>query len=283
MCLVLVLALSAGLSLNAQTTWYSPGTRLGIDEINVDDVVFIYSMCYVDGSPSSDYSRFIVNDGNSAKAGVGKPATLHTQNNGYVWKVRSKEPVSRTVTEGTSSEQVTYTGVQLTFSRNAGSENTTYYWGIGGATNNEALSDARKMVVTQWKSDPYVSGSEKSGTDVWLEAEDGSIISQDALSENDKVYLVSALTGKSVNTANGSYQSGNANGYPVAFYSVTTSDTAPTDPFSIHVSAAPDNSTGTTIPETGGIGTTIFYVAGGLLVLGAVILLITKKRMSSAK
>ena len=43
------------------------------------------------------------------------------------------------------------------------------------------------------------------------------------------------------------------------------------------------NSTGTTIPETGGIGTTIFYVAGGLLVLGAVILLITKKRMSSAK
>lgn len=44
-----------------------------------------------------------------------------------------------------------------------------------------------------------------------------------------------------------------------------------------------ENSTGTTIPETGGIGTTIFYVAGGLLVLGAVILLITKKRMSSAK
>ena len=42
LCLVLVLALSAGLSLNAQTTWYSPGTRLGIDEINAGDVVFIY-------------------------------------------------------------------------------------------------------------------------------------------------------------------------------------------------------------------------------------------------
>ena len=247
LCLVLVLALSVGLSLNAQTTWYSPGTRLGIDQINVDDCVFIYSMCYVYGSASSDYSRFIVNDGNSAKAGVGKPATLHTQNNGYVWKVRSKEPVSRTVTEGTSSEQVTYTGVQLTFSRNAGSETTTYYWGIGGVTNNEAAGDAQKMVVTQWTKDPYVSGTSKSGADVSLEAEDGTIISQDALSESDKVYLVSALTGKSVNTANGNYQSGNANGYPVAFYSVTTSDVAPADPLGIHVSAAPDSSTGTTV------------------------------------
>lgn len=203
-------------------------------------------MCYVYGSASSDYSRFIVNVSNNAQAGAGKPATLHTQNIGYVWKVRSKEEVTRTATEG-SGGQVTYTGVQLTFSRNAGSENTTYYWGIGGATNNEALSDARKMVVTQWKSDPYVSGSEKSGTDVWLEAEDGSIISQDALSENDKVYLVSALTGKSVNTSTGSYQSGNANGYPVAFYSVDESQEAPADPFGIHISATPDSSTGTTV------------------------------------
>ena len=251
LCLVLVLALSAGLSLNAQTTWYSPGRRLGIDEINAGDVVFIYSMCYVNGNASSDHSRFIVNDGNSAKAGVGKPATLHTQNIGYVWKVRSKENVQRTVTEGTSSEAVTYTGVQLTFSRNAGSEGTTYYWGIGGATNNETLSDARKMVVTQWTKDPYVSGAEKSGTDVYLEDVNGNIISQDALTSDDKVYLVSALTGKSVNTANGNYQSGNANGYPVAFYSVTTSDTAPADPLSIHISAAPDNSTGTTIWSEG--------------------------------
>ena len=233
LCLVLVLALSAGLSLNAQTTWYSPGTRLGIDDINAGDVVFIYSMCYVNGNASSDYSRFIVNVSNNAQAGAGKPATLHTQNIGYVWKVRSKETVG--------------TGVQLTFSRNAGSENTTYYWGIGGVTSNTSAGDPQKMVVTQWTKDPYVSGTSKSSTDVWLEDENGSIISQDALSESDKVYLVSALTGKSVNTSTGIYQSGNANGYPVAFYSVTTSDTAPADPLSIHVSAAPVSDTGSTI------------------------------------
>lgn len=208
-------------------------------------------MCYVDGNASSDYSRFIVNDGNNARAGVGKPATLRTPNIGYVWKVRSKETVERTETVGTGSDVVTYTGVQLTFSRNAGSETTTYYWGIGSVTNNTTAGDAQKMVVTQWMSDPYVSGATKSGTDVYLEDVNGNIISQDALTSDDKVYLVSALTGKSVNTANGNYQSGNANGYPVAFYSVTTSDTAPADPLGIHISAAPDSSTGTTIWNEG--------------------------------
>lgn len=40
------------------------------------------------------------------------------------------------------------------------------------------------------------------------------------------------------------------------------------------------NQSGATLPETGGIGTTIFYLVGGLLVVGAGILLITRKRMS---
>lgn len=41
------------------------------------------------------------------------------------------------------------------------------------------------------------------------------------------------------------------------------------------------NLTGVLLPSTGGIGTTIFYVIGGLLVLAAVVLLITKKRMGN--
>lgn len=40
------------------------------------------------------------------------------------------------------------------------------------------------------------------------------------------------------------------------------------------------NNKGTLLPSTGGIGTTIFYVVGGILVVGAAILLVTKKRMS---
>ena len=41
------------------------------------------------------------------------------------------------------------------------------------------------------------------------------------------------------------------------------------------------NKSGSTLPTTGGMGTTIFYVVGSILVLGAAILLITKKRMSA--
>lgn len=41
------------------------------------------------------------------------------------------------------------------------------------------------------------------------------------------------------------------------------------------------NNAGIELPETGGIGTTIFYVAGGILVLAAVVLLVTRKRMNA--
>ena len=42
-----------------------------------------------------------------------------------------------------------------------------------------------------------------------------------------------------------------------------------------------ENKAGATLPTTGGIGTTIFYVVGAVLALGAVVLLITKKRMAA--
>ena len=42
------------------------------------------------------------------------------------------------------------------------------------------------------------------------------------------------------------------------------------------------NNSGATLPETGGIGTTLFYVIGALLVVGAGVLLVTKKRMGKA-
>lgn len=41
------------------------------------------------------------------------------------------------------------------------------------------------------------------------------------------------------------------------------------------------NKSGSMLPETGGMGTTLFYVLGGVLVLAAVVLLVTKKRMRS--
>jgi len=63
------------------------------------------------------------------------------------------------------------------------------------------------------------------------------------------------------------------------------------NPSYVNVNVSADNSlkvdvlnqTGDELPSTGGIGTTIFYIVGGVLLAGAVVLLITKKRMSAAK
>ena len=44
-----------------------------------------------------------------------------------------------------------------------------------------------------------------------------------------------------------------------------------------------ENKSGAELPSTGGIGTTVFYVVGGALVLIAVVLLVTRKKMNATK
>lgn len=48
------------------------------------------------------------------------------------------------------------------------------------------------------------------------------------------------------------------------------------------VKAIVENKGGGTLPSTGGMGTTALYIAGGILVLAAIVLLVTKKRMTNA-
>lgn len=47
------------------------------------------------------------------------------------------------------------------------------------------------------------------------------------------------------------------------------------------VSVQVANNKGSTLPSTGGIGTTLFYVIGGVLMAVAAVLLVTKKRMNN--
>ena len=49
------------------------------------------------------------------------------------------------------------------------------------------------------------------------------------------------------------------------------------------VTAKVENQAGTILPSTGGMGTTVFYVLGAVLVVGAGVLLVTKKRMSRSE
>ena len=68
-------------------------------------------------------------------------------------------------------------------------------------------------------------------------------------------------------------------------YNIATEDTMvtvsanSTSTATATATAEVENNTGTELPSTGGMGTTLFYTIGGLLVVAAGVLLVTKKRM----
>lgn len=72
------------------------------------------------------------------------------------------------------------------------------------------------------------------------------------------------------------------NGDPTWTYSDGTSTDVDPDSPVLHTLVV-ENTKASNLPSTGGIGTTIFYIAGGTLLAGGIILLVTKKRMSADK
>jgi len=67
----------------------------------------------------------------------------------------------------------------------------------------------------------------------------------------------------------------------------TTGETKPTPTVTVGTSAASEelstnvvNTSGSLLPSTGGIGTTIFYVIGGILMVGAGVILVSRRRRS---
>ena len=79
-----------------------------------------------------------------------------------------------------------------------------------------------------------------------------------------------------------------AQGNVTDVYTTTTVTPAPNTDADINVTNVPVyefnpivNQQGTELPSTGGIGTTIFYVVGAILVIGAGVILITRRRMDA--
>ena len=67
---------------------------------------------------------------------------------------------------------------------------------------------------------------------------------------------------------------------PDGYNMLTARESASTDNANNAAIANVINNKGSELPSTGGIGTTIFYVIGGILVIGAGVLLVVKKRMA---
>lgn len=70
-------------------------------------------------------------------------------------------------------------------------------------------------------------------------------------------------------------------GYNLLDHPVEVKITGPDTETTASITMGVANNTGAQLPDTGGMGTTMFYVLGSIMLLGAAVLLITKKRISA--
>lgn len=161
-------------------------------------------------------------------------------------------------------------------------KNPNYDSTVEGSEEYIPLKGAGFTLYKKNASGPYEAvGSELKGEDMttftWSGLDDGDYKLVETTTPSgyntipDIEFTISAghVDGDSpyLNTLSGNVTSGTA-----TFTAVVNDGSLSTDVV---------NNSGTQLPSTGGIGTTIFYVLGSVLVIGAAVLLVTKKRMST--
>ena len=133
-----------------------------------------------------------------------------------------------------------------------------------------------------------------------LTAPDGFIKMQDVVTvtitaDITEEYEVKQEVNNAGETVKVTYKTNKLNGYSVAFsdgkssastnYTITLSESSAKAIQADRVAPSSDfelkNTKGVELPSTGGMGTTLFYIIGAVLVLGAGILLVTRRRMSA--
>ncbi|MCH3972549.1 MAG: isopeptide-forming domain-containing fimbrial protein [Oscillospiraceae bacterium] len=160
----------------------------------------------------------------------------------------------------------------------------TLYKIVGESKNYALVTDGK---VTGWTTEAAKATSLTSGSDGMFKVaglDDGTYYLNETKAPEgynkltSDVKLVITAT-----TANGqNWTDGNASSALTAL-KISVNEAAATDGNvgTGVVSATIANNSGSTLPTTGGMGTTIFYVLGGCLMAVAAILLITKKRMAN--
>ena len=148
--------------------------------------------------------------------------------------------------------------------------------------NNQPLNGAGFTLYKKNTAGQYVAvGSELKGDDMttftWERLDDGDYKLSETTTPTGKNTIADILFTIDANHVTESDSptleslSGDVTSGEAEFTAVTTAGSLTTDVI---------NQSGSTLPSTGGIGTTIFYVLGGLLVAGAGIVLVARKKAS---
>lgn len=206
----------------------------------------------------------------------------------------------KTVVDKTITITYTATVTSDALNQNAATNTATLDYGHNGYTNTTTEKTTEvynaKFTVTKTDNDNQplagagfvISKTDagktvyyaKNGNDVsWVEdvAEAAVLTTTDA--ENGNVLTFTGL-------ADGTYtltETVVPDGYTKADDTTFTVNAGDYTQSNLVKAATVVNNPGSLMPSTGGIGTTIFYVVGSVLLIGAAVLLITKKRMGTAK
>lgn len=268
---------------------------------------------------NSDIADMTVKFGDTAITVPDDNVTLQYVNNGYVlsfdmtkfkaYKGNTVTVTYKAVVNDAAVCEITENKVRLKYSNNpdGGYDYTPYiekqvYTSeiavdkFDGKTN-EKLSGA-KFVLVKKSGDTesyykYTAATATSDATVsWYTLETGEKL-EDAVNAGKITEVVTDTSGAAdfKGVKDGTYylrETASPNGYnmladDVECEVVHTTDTSVNKPIGISLVKEVANTTGTILPGTGGIGTTVFYLTGGLLVVGAVVFLITKRRMAQSE
>lgn len=215
---------------------------------------------------------------NAVVGGVGNAntMTLEYSNNPY----NCAEPGGD---HGTSVEEKTYT---YTFAMNGlkvdGSDNRTplanAYFVLQRTSDDKYATVDGSGKVNGWVDDKPATGNIKSGADGHFTLT-GLATGEYKLIETAAPQGYNLLADPIAIKIEAGLVAGDVTSLTVTMNGSPITASAETGVFEPTVA----NNSGAVLPSTGGIGTTIFYTMGGLLAVGAAVLLVTKKRVHDAE
>ena len=180
---------------------------------------------------------------------------------------------------------VTYTGVLNENAKISGETNTNTTWLTHGTTGNLKTDEKEAKVTTYQLTVKKNDGTNPLAGATFSLYTDSTCSTLAKFSGSGTEFVLDPAGGVTsfTTTASGSFiLKGLCGNYWLketdapAGYMITTEKTAVV--LNENVETTITNTPGNALPETGGIGTTVFYAVGGCLVLGALVILLMKKR-----
>ena len=214
------------------------------DEIVISYTATVNENAVIGGNGNPNESK--VEYGESGKTTTTPPSTTTT----YTWKMDVLKYAEVTKADSSTKEEKPLAGAVFTLSKNS------------DGTNPIALIKVKDNVYRVAKTD-------ETGTITDITTDETGTFTIEGL-DSDTYYLIEKTAPAGYNVLKA----------PVKVVIDKEGKVTYGDDNAV---ASPDvkvlNQTGTELPSTGGMGTTIFYVLGGVLMAGAFVLLVVRKRM----